>query len=146
MGDKKKAKEFMEYAALWGWPADKDEYKKQWKDFKSNMETFFEQLQGIQETVIEARKEAWNKIFPKLMELEDKVAEALPEELPTPPGVPASPVSPKEVITKVKEFQEMANNHAMEQAESAIDFAKKGQEQVKAAVTETIDKIEEKLD
>ena len=146
MGDKKKAKNFMDYAALWGWPTDKDECKKQWKDFKSNMETFFEQLQGIQETVIEARKEAWNKIFPKILEMEDKVAEALPEELPTPPGVPASPVSPKEVITKVKEFQEMANKHAVEQADSAIDFVKKGQEQVKTAVAETVDKIEEKLD
>ena len=146
MGDKKKMKEFMAYAPLLGWYGDKDECKKQWKDFKSGVETFFGQLQGIQETVIEARKEAWNKIFPKLLEMEDKVAEALPEQLPTPPGMPASPVSPKEVISKVKEFQETANKHAMEQADSTIDFVKKGQEQVKAVVTETVNNIEEKIE
>ena len=147
MGDKKKAKkEPADFAAMWGWPADKEESKKQWKDFRSNMETFFEQLQDIQKTYVEAKKEAWNKIFPKLMEMQDKFADALPEKLPTPPGMPESTVSPKEIVGKVKEFQEMANKHAVEQADSVIDFAKQGQEQVKTAVTEAVDKIEEKID
>ena len=144
MGDsKKKAKDFKDFAELWGWPADKDECKKEWKNFRAGMDTFFEQVKDIQETYIEARKEAWNKIFPKLMAMQDKFAESLPEKLP---GMPEGAVTPKEVADKVKEFQEMANKHAVEQADSAIDFAKKGQEQVKAAVTEAVDKIEEKLD
>jgi maltose-binding protein MalE len=60
--------------------------------------------------------------------------------------MPESPVSPKEVAGKVKEFQEMANKHVAEQADAAIDFVKKGQEQVKAAVTETVDKIEKNIE
>ena len=52
MGDKKKAKkEFTDFAAAWGWPADKEESKKQWKDFRSNVETFFDQLQDIQKPI-----------------------------------------------------------------------------------------------
>jgi 5,10-methenyltetrahydromethanopterin hydrogenase len=147
MGDSKKMKKaYKEYAALWGWSGDKEDRKEQWKDFRANMETFFDQMQEIQKTVIEARKETWNKIFPKLMEMQDKITDNLPEELPTPPGAPVNPIKPKEVMSKVKEFQEMANQHAVEQADSALDFCKKGQEQVKATVTETVDKIEEQLD
>lgn len=145
MGDKKKKKEmkdFTDFAAMWGWPADKDERKKQWKEFRANMETLFDQLQDIQKTYVEAKKEAWNKVFPKLMGIQDKFAESLPEKMPTPPGMPESPVSPKEVAGKVKEFQKMANKYAVEQADAVIDFAKKGQEQVKSAVTEAVDKIE----
>ena len=49
-------------------------------------------------------------------------------------------------MKKLKEFQEMANKHVAEQADAAIDFVKKGQEQVKAAVTETVDKIEKNIE
>lgn len=143
---KKAQKDFKDFAAMWGWPADKDESKKQWKDFRANVETFFEQLQDIQETYVEAQKEAWNKIFPKIMAMQDKFTETLPEKLPTPPGMPESPVSPKEVAGKVKEFQEMANKLVVEQADSAIDFVKKGREQVKAAVTKIEKNIAEKAE
>ena len=147
MGDKKKAKkEFTDFAAMWGWPADKEESKKQWKDFRSNMETFFDQLQDIQKTYVEAKKEAWNKIFPKIMAMQDKFADTLPEKLPTPPGMPESPVSPKEIAGKVKEFQEKANQHVVEQADAVIDFAKQQQEQVKTVVTEAVDNIEKNIE
>jgi len=146
MGDKKKMNEFMAYAPLLGWYGDKDECKKQWKDFKANMETFFGQMQEIQKTVIETRKEAWNKIFPKLLDMEDKVAASLPEELPTPPGAPVSSIKPREIASKVIEFQETANKHAMEQADAAIEIVKKGQEQIKEAVKDAVDTIEEKAE
>ena len=38
---KKAQKDFKDFAAMWGWPADKDESMKQWKGFRANMETFF---------------------------------------------------------------------------------------------------------
>ena len=140
MGDKKKAKKaFKAIAPMLGLPTDKDELKEQLKDFKENMEAYYEQMRGIQETVIEARKEAWNKVFPKLMEMQDNFASALP-------GMPASSVTPKDVMDKVKAFQEMANKHAMDQADSVIDFYKERQEQVKTAVADTVDSIVEKLD
>ena len=143
---KKEMKGFKDFAEMWGWPVDKEEGKKQWKDFRSNMETFFDQLQDIQKTYVEAKKEAWNKIFPKIMAMQDKFAETLPEKLPTPPGMPESPVSPKEIAGKVKEFQETANKHAVEQADAVIDFAKQQQEQVKTVVTEAVDNIEKNIE
>lgn len=141
MGDKKKAKKaYLALAPLMGWPQDKDEWKEQLKDFKENMVTYYEQMREIQDTAIEARKEAWNKIFPKLMEMEDNFASSLPEKMPV------GSMTPQEVMDKVKEYQEMANKHAMEQADSMVDFYKQRQEQVKDAVAETVDSIVEKLD
>lgn len=142
MGDKKTLKAFAAFAPLWGWSEDKDERKQEWKDFKANMETFLDQLQDIQETAIEAQKEAWNKIFPKFLEMEDSIAASLPEELPSPVGT----VSTKEVVDKVKEFQEKANKNAMEQAETAIEFCKQGQKQARTMVKDTVDTIEEKIE
>ena len=146
MGDSKKTKEFMAYAPLLGLPADKDEAKKQWKAFKKSTETFMDQMQGIQKTLIEARKEAWNKIFPQLIAMEQSFADNLPEEVPTAPGMPASPIKPKEIAEKVIEFQETANKNAMEQADAAIEIVKKGQEQVKEAVKDAVSTIEEKAE
>lgn len=144
MGDSKKMKKaFAEYASQWGWPTDKEESKKQWKEFQSGVETLFGQLQALQETVVEAQKDAWNKILPKLEEIQEKFTEKLPEELPTPPGMPASPVSPKEVAGKLKEIQKTVAKHAQEQADTVVEFCKKGQEQVKEAVKETVKNIEE---
>ena len=131
---------------MWGWFGDVDEYKEKWEEFKSTVDTFWDQMIEMQKTSMEAWKEQWDKAFPQLMEMQDKITDNLPEELPTPPGAPVNPIKPKEVMSKVREFQEMANQHAVEQADSALDFCKKGQEQVKATVTETVDKNEEQLD
>jgi len=146
MGDKKEKKTWMGLAPLMGWPTDKDEAKKQWKDLRANMATYYDQMREIQDVVIEARKDAWNKIFPKLMEIEDKITESLPDEVHAVPGVPATAINPKKYMGKLKEFQEMANEHAVEQADTAVNFYKEGQQQVKEAVSETLDTIEEKLD
>ena len=143
---KKKMKDFMAYAPLLGLPTDKDEAKKQWKAFKKNTETFMDHLQDIQKTLIEARKEAWNRVFPKLIAMEQSFADTLPEEVPTAPGMPASPIKPKEIADKVIEFQETANKNAMEQADAAIEIVKKGQEQVKEAVKDAVSTIEEKAE
>ena len=129
-----------------GWPEDKDDAKKQWKEFKSAMEGVWGTLQKIQQADLEARKERWNKIFPMLMEMQDKAAAALPEKLPTPPGMPESTVKTQDVVDKVKELQEMANKQMMEQADTVIDLVKQGQEKAKEAVEETVKTVEEKLD
>ena len=143
MGDKKKTMKAFMAIAPWLMYEDKDEVKQQWKSFKGTVEKYFEQLQDIQQTVIEARKEQWNKIFPKLLEMQDNFAAALPQQLP---GAPEGTITPKKAVEKVKEFQIMANNHAMEQAESVIDFCKQGQEKVKEAVTDAVSSIEEKAE
>ena len=147
MGDKKKAKKaYMAFAPLMGWPTDKDEWKEQLKDFKENLETYYKQMREVQDTVIEARKETWNKVFPKLMEMQDNFASSLPEKMPSIPGMPDSSMTPEDFMDKVKKYQEMANQHAMEQADSMVDFYKERQEKVKEAVADTVDTIVEKLD
>lgn len=144
MGDSKNF--YKAFAPLWGWPEDKDDAKKQWKEFKSTMEGCWETFQKIQQADLEARKEYWNKIFPMIMEMQDKAAAALPEKLPTLPGMPESTVKTQEVVDKVKEIQEMANKHMMEQADSVIDLVKQGQQKAKEAVEETVKNIEKNLD
>jgi uncharacterized protein YicC (UPF0701 family) len=74
MGDKKKMKEFVAYAYLWGLYADKEGRKQLWKDFEANMGFLYDQMEEIQEKATEAQKEAWNKFFPKLMEMQDQYA------------------------------------------------------------------------
>jgi hypothetical protein len=119
-------------------PADQEERKENWKDFKSNVETYWEHMREIQKTNMEMRKEAWNKVFPKLLEMQDNIAAVLPEEIGT--------LKTKDIVGKVREFQEMANKHAMEQAENYFDFCMKAQEQTKNLVRDAVQTIEDKLE
>ena len=144
MGDSKNF--FKAFAPLWGWSEDEDKAKKQWKQFKSAAEGVWETLQKIQQADLEARKERWNKIFPMIMEMQDKAAAALPEKLPTPPGMPESTVKTQDVVDKMKEIQEMANKQVMEQADTVIDLVKQGQQKAKEAVEETVKTVEEKVE
>jgi predicted transcriptional regulator len=147
MSTKKAIQGFLFPMMMYGWTEDdKESRKEQWKNFKSTMETFLDQVQEMQKTAMEARKEQWNKTFAQLMEMQDNFAANLPEEFPTLPGMPASPVTPKEVMNKVKDFQETVNKHAIEQADSRIEFIKKGQEQVKEIVTDAVKSVEEKAE
>lgn len=141
MSDKKKSFNWM-----WGWPVDLDECKEQWEDFKSNVDTFWDQMQKMQDTNQKIWKDYWNKAFPLYMEMQDNFVSTLPEKVPTPPGMPPCPVTPKEVMGKVKEFQETANEHMKEQVDNAYDFRKKAQEQARTIITETVKNIEENLD
>lgn len=143
---KKMMKDFMPLMAAWESFGDVDACRKQWKDFRSTMDTFWDQMAEMQRTSVETWKDQWNKAFPQMMEMEDNFTASLPEELPTLPGMPACPVKPKAVMDKVKEFQEMANKHAMEQVDSRLDFMKQTQQQAKTAVIEAVDSIEEKVD
>jgi len=78
------------------------------------------------------------------MDMQDTFAETLPDEVPTLPGFPQLPgISPKEFMKQVKEFQEMANAHIVEQADSVVDFTRKGQKKVRDAVNKAIDNAKE---
>lgn len=145
MGKKKKLLGLMTLMPLMAWNADKSEMKKQWKDYKSNMESFWEQAIETQKATKEAWKEQWNKVFPKILEMQDNFASSLPEELPTPPGVDAGDMNPKYFMDKLKEFQETANKHAMDLADAAFDFRMKAQEQAKALAVDAAETIENNL-
>ena len=120
MGDKKKAKKMLKailtFAPMMGWSKDKSERKKQWKEFKANMEKYWDQLQDAQKKAIEEQLEKWSKEYPQLEKLEDYFEDALPDELPSLPDVPSNEFSLNDLMDKLKEYQELTEKHAEEEA------------------------------
>ena len=135
---------------FWGGKkGDKDILKDQWNDFKANLESYWNQLRDMQDSSTEATKEQWGKFFGQIMEMQEIFAASLPDEIPSLPWLPdffKPSMSPRAFMEKVKEFQEMANAHAVEQADSFLDFCKKGQEQAKDMVSEAVKNVEDKVE
>ena len=90
----------------WGW--SKKERKDSWNDFKDSMDAIWDQYKDMQKAARKAQKEQWNTFVSQFLEMEQTVADSIPEDAPTLPGMPA----PKEFIEKVKEYQETAHKHA----------------------------------
>ena len=116
MGKKKMMKALIAFAPLMGWSKDKSERKKQWKEFKADMETYWDQLQDAQKKALEDQLEKWNKKYPQLAELEDAFDDFLPDEMPNLPDAPSSDFTLTDLMDKLKEYQEMADKHAEEEA------------------------------
>ena len=135
---------------FWGGKkGDKDVLKDQWNDFKANLESYWNQLRDMQDSSTEATKAQWGRFFDQIMEMQETFAASLPDEIPSLPWLPdflKPSMSPRAYMKKVKEFQEMANAHAMEQADSFLDFCKKGQEQAKDMVSEAVKNVEDKVE
>lgn len=136
--------------SFWGGKkSDKDVFKDQWNDFKANLESYWNQLRDMQDSSTDAAKEQWGKFFGQIMEMQEIFATSLPDEIPSLPWLPdffKPSMSPRAFMKKVKEFQEMANAHAVEQADSFLDFCKKGQEQAKDMVSEAVKNVEDKVE
>ena len=145
MGYKKAAKYLFPMMLGWEWKS-KSERKEDWKDFKDNMEKMWDQFQDIQKTSKDAMKEQWEKFFPRLMDMQQTIADTLPDEKFSLPGMPSAPISPKEFVEKAKEFQETVNQHAVEQSDNAFDFTVQRQQQVKEMVTDAVNNVEAELD
>ena len=141
---KNKAKDFFSPVPFWGW--NEDDAKDQWKDFKSNVEKLWKQYEDMQKAAKKAWQEQWDTFFTQLMEIQQTVADSLPEEKASLPGMPEAPVSPKEFVEKAKELQEKANAHAVEQTNNLFNFQMEQQKQAKEIVTDTVESIEEDLD
>lgn len=137
MSKKKPAAPFFGFLPAMQFKEGEENYDnaKEWRDeLKSNMKTFWEQKIEMQKSSIEASKEQWNRYFGYLMDIEETFASSLPEKAPALPGCPAFPLSPKEFMNRVMEFQKMSNKHFIEQADSAVDFFFKGQDMIRDAV------------
>ncbi|MBR3017832.1 MAG: hypothetical protein IKH57_12295 [Clostridia bacterium] len=146
MGDKKKAKKMLKaimvLAPVMEWSKDKSERKKQWKEFKANMETYWDQLQDAQKKAIEDQLEEWSKEYPQLTELEDNLNDSLPDEMPDLPDVPSSEFTLDDLMGKLKEYQELTQKHAEEEASFFFNLLQ-GQPQAKAAASEPAKDSEE---
>jgi len=129
-----------------GWEWDKVAQKKQWKKFKSDMGKLWDQYQDMQKVSRKAWKAQWETFFAQLIDMQQTVADSLPDEKPAVPGMPPVPVSPKEFVEKAKEFQEKANAHAVEQADAVFEIQIQTQQQVKDAVSDAVEIVEANLD
>ena len=141
---KNNAKDFFSSMPFWGWADDNG--KDQWEEFKSGMEKLWKQQQEMQKAAEKAWKEQWDTFFSKLMDMEQTVADALPDEKPAAPGMPAAPVSPKELVEKAKEFQVKANAHVVEQAENMRKIRTKRRQQVKEIVTDAVNNVKANIE
>ena len=109
---------------------DKEDMGLPMGDFMPGMKSFWEQTIEMQKSSIDGSRDQWKQFFNYMMEMHENFEEFMPEELPAMPGMPFAqmfPMSPKSFAKKMKEFQEMANEHFMEQADSMTDFFIKGQ-------------------
>lgn len=117
----------------WGYTGRKKnaESETAWlNDCQTNMKTMYDQMIDMQKSTTDASRDQWNQLFEHLMDMEETFINSLPDEVPTVPGLPPLPISPKEFMGRIKEFQKMSNDHIVEQTDSAVDFYLKGQEKV----------------
>lgn len=76
--------------------------------------------------------------------MQDTFAALIPDDTSSlPPFMQMLPIAPKAFMERLKEFQIMANEHFVEQADSVMDFFFKGQEQFYDMVSAAMDKKEE---
>ena len=91
-------------------------------ELAGGMKSVWEKNLDMGKATVDTTKDQYAQLFAYFMDMEDGFAEMLPEELPALFGLPVPPVSPKGIAKTVKEFQEMANDHFIEQADSCADF------------------------
>ena len=143
MAKKNNAKDFFPFMPFWGW--SEDERKDHWDDFKTSMDDLWNQFQEMQKAAKKAWTEQWETFFSQLMDMQQTVADSLPDEKFSVPGMPTAPVSPKEFVEKAMDFQETANAHAVKQADNMFDLQLEQQQQVKDVVTDAVQTVEDDL-
>ncbi len=99
------------------------------QEFTAGVKSFWEKNVDMQKATMDSTKEQFNQFFAYMMDVQDSFAASLPEQLPAVlPGIPVPPVSPKGIANALKEFEVLANDHIVEQADSCVDFFIQGQQ------------------
>ena len=122
-----------------------DEGKKK-SDSNNWMETYWDQMIDMQRSTLEAIRDQWDSFFDHMMDMEDTFVDSLSDDdmsLPLQFFGQSFSVSPKKLAKWMKEFQETANMHFVEQADSFNDLVIKSQEQVKDIVCESKEEKED---
>jgi transcriptional regulator with XRE-family HTH domain len=105
-----------------------DDAKKE--NIKSTVKSAWMQKIDRKKSSADSRKEQWKKFFDYRMDLQDTFASSLPDDTSSlPPFMQLLPLSPKDLMERLKKFELMANEHIMEQADSFADFCIQGQQQ-----------------
>jgi hypothetical protein len=105
-------------------------------NIKSTVKTAWMQNIDMQKSSVDNGKEQWKQFFDYMMEMQETFAAGLPEETASMPFG----VSPKGIMKRLKEFQELSNKHFVEQTDSFTDFCIKGQQQLYDIVSSAMDK------
>ena len=134
----------------WKMPENKNNAKvegedcKQKENVKSTLKSAWKQKRDRKKTTADNRREQWKRYFDYRIKMQDTFAASLPDDLSgLPPFLQMLPMSPRAFMEQVKEFQILANEHFIEQADSVMDFFLKGQEQFFDLVSAAMDKKEE---
>ena len=115
----------------WDWSSRKEKAEEKSQEFKADFKARWEKAIDMQKSSIDGSKGQYEQFFAHMMDLQDDFAEALPEELP---WMPSWVQSPKSVRKSVKEFQKMANEHFIEQADAWTGFWIESQEKACAQI------------
>ena len=122
----------------------KDDASEKKENIKSTVKSFWTQQMDMRKSTIESNKEQWNKFFGYLMEMQDTFTASLPDDLSSLPYGQLFCMAPKDVMKRLKEFEEMANKHFMEQADSFADFCIEGEKQFYDFVSTAMDNAAKK--
>ena len=131
----------------WGQAGNQDDSKDaddKKENFKSTMKSVWSQKIDRRKSNVESNKEQWKKFFNYMMEMQDTFTASLPEDTSSLPYGQLFLMSPKEVMKRLRDFEEMANKHFEEQADSFADFCIKGQEQLYDLVTTAMENAKAK--
>ncbi len=90
----------------------------------------------MKKATADSSKDQFAQFFAYMMEMQDGFAETLPEQLPTIPGMPELPVSPKGLVKVLQEYEEMTNDYLVKQVESCIAFYFEVQEKAMEKIPE----------
>lgn len=135
------------------WDKKADDEKAEVKTPDVNLEELAADLKPYWKKSIEkqkasfaASKDQYNKFYNYMMDVQDGLIDYLPDEIPSFMGMPLMPVSPKSFLKSFKEFEEIANDHFVEQSDSLADFVIKAQEQICDEIPDAVESTEEKAD
>ena len=135
--------------APWGTPGKKNsagdgENNTQKEKIKSTIKSAWTQRNDRKKSALDNRKEQWKQLFDYRMKMQNTFAASLPDDTSSlPPFAQSLPISPKAFMERLMEFEIMANEHFVEQADSFMDFLSRGREQVFDMVSEAMDRKEE---
>ncbi len=125
----------------WGWDKFQEKTDEKFGEFKGDAKTKWEKAIDLQKSAVDSSKDQYTQFFEYMSEMLDTFAESLPEELP---WMPSWAKAPKSFRKTMKEWEKMANDFFVQQADSITDFAIKSQEKACAQIPEAPEKPEEK--
>lgn len=113
------------------------------QNIKSTMKSAWEQRKDRKKETADNRRQQWQQFFDYNLKMQETFINSLPDDVSAlPPFLQRLPMSPKAFMERVKEFEIMANEHFMEQADSINDFFSKGKEQLTDLVSAAMEKKE----